>query len=77
MYRDGTCSSVIAQDGTVTRSPCPDAYGKVLGLSDLRAPFAGYLHRGRYLSDLFILRDISLFSPSSCPETSISSHDHR
>ncbi|KAF8918302.1 Xanthine/uracil permease [Mucidula mucida] len=33
MYRDGTCSSVIAQDGTVTRSPCPDAYGKVLGTS--------------------------------------------
>ncbi|KAI0807753.1 xanthine/uracil permease [Fomes fomentarius] len=31
MYRDGTCSSTTAADGTVTRDPCPDAYGKVLG----------------------------------------------
>ncbi|TFK83210.1 xanthine/uracil permease [Polyporus arcularius HHB13444] len=33
MYRDGTCSSSTAADGTVTRDPCPDAYGKVLGTS--------------------------------------------
>ncbi|KAI9069610.1 Xanthine/uracil permease [Trametes sanguinea] len=33
MYRDGTCSSTTAADGTVTRDPCPDAYGKVLGTS--------------------------------------------
>ncbi|KAJ7135080.1 xanthine/uracil permease [Mycena filopes] len=33
MYRDGTCSSTTAPDGTVTRDACPDAYGKVLGTS--------------------------------------------
>ncbi|KAJ2936298.1 hypothetical protein H1R20_g797, partial [Candolleomyces eurysporus] len=33
MYRDGTCPSVTAADGTITRGPCPDAYGKVLGTS--------------------------------------------
>ncbi|KAJ3488512.1 hypothetical protein NLI96_g2792 [Meripilus lineatus] len=33
MYADGTCPSTTAADGTVTRGPCPDAYGKVLGTS--------------------------------------------
>ncbi len=33
MYADGTCPSTTAADGTVTRGPCPDAYGKVLGKS--------------------------------------------
>ncbi|KIK70003.1 hypothetical protein GYMLUDRAFT_534739 [Collybiopsis luxurians FD-317 M1] len=33
MYRDGTCSSTVAADGTTTRNACPDAYGKVLGTS--------------------------------------------
>lgn len=33
MYTDGTCSSTTADDGTVTRLACPDAYGKVLGTS--------------------------------------------
>ncbi|KAJ6545185.1 Xanthine/uracil permease [Mycena capillaripes] len=33
MYRDGTCSSTTAADGSVTRNACPDAYGKVLGTS--------------------------------------------
>ncbi|RPD63283.1 Xanthine/uracil permease [Lentinus tigrinus ALCF2SS1-6] len=33
MYRDGTCSFTTAADGSVTRDPCPDAYGKVLGTS--------------------------------------------
>ncbi|KAK7053508.1 Xanthine/uracil permease [Favolaschia claudopus] len=33
MYNDGTCPSTTAADGTVTRGPCPDAYGKVLGTS--------------------------------------------
>ncbi|KAJ7867443.1 xanthine/uracil permease [Mycena leptocephala] len=33
MYIDGTCPSTTAADGTVTRGPCPDAYGKVLGTS--------------------------------------------
>ncbi|KAJ7666643.1 xanthine/uracil permease [Mycena polygramma] len=33
MYRDGTCTSTTAPDGTVTRDACPDAYGKVLGTS--------------------------------------------
>ena len=31
MYADGTCPSTTAADGTVTRGPCPDAYGMVLG----------------------------------------------
>lgn len=31
MYANGTCPSVTSSDGTVTRSACPDAYGKVLG----------------------------------------------
>ncbi|KAH9949035.1 xanthine/uracil permease [Amylocystis lapponica] len=30
MYADGTCPSTTAADGTVTRGPCPDAYGKML-----------------------------------------------
>lgn len=33
MYADGTCQSTTAADGTVTRLPCPDAYGMVLGRS--------------------------------------------
>ncbi|KAJ7137301.1 permease family-domain-containing protein [Mycena filopes] len=33
MYRDGTCSSTTAPDGTITRDACPDAYGKLLGTS--------------------------------------------
>ncbi|KAF8871389.1 xanthine/uracil permease [Gymnopilus junonius] len=33
MYNDGTCPSTTAADGTVTRGPCPEAYGKVLGTS--------------------------------------------
>ncbi|KAI9056562.1 Xanthine/uracil permease [Trametes sanguinea] len=33
MYADGTCPSTVASDGTVTRGPCPDAYGMVLGTS--------------------------------------------
>ncbi|CDO68690.1 hypothetical protein BN946_scf184652.g17 [Trametes cinnabarina] len=33
MYADGTCPSTVAPDGTVTRGPCPDAYGMVLGTS--------------------------------------------
>ncbi|KAH9850707.1 xanthine/uracil permease [Lenzites betulinus] len=33
MYADGTCPSTTAADGTVTRGPCPDAYGMVLGTS--------------------------------------------
>ncbi|CAL1699870.1 unnamed protein product [Somion occarium] len=33
MYADGTCPMITTADGTVTRGPCPDAYGKVLGTS--------------------------------------------
>ncbi|RDB20052.1 hypothetical protein Hypma_013058 [Hypsizygus marmoreus] len=33
MYKDGTCPSVTSAAGVVTRGPCPDAYGKVLGTS--------------------------------------------
>ncbi|KAJ7089093.1 Xanthine/uracil permease [Mycena epipterygia] len=33
MYNNGTCPSTTAADGTITRGPCPDAYGKVLGTS--------------------------------------------
>ena len=33
MYANGTCPSVTAADGTVTRGACPDAYGMVLGKS--------------------------------------------
>lgn len=33
MYSDGTCPTTVAEDGTVTRGACPDAYGKVLGMS--------------------------------------------
>ncbi|THH14175.1 hypothetical protein EW146_g6129 [Bondarzewia mesenterica] len=33
MYADGTCPTITAADGTTTRGPCPDAYGKVLGTS--------------------------------------------
>ncbi|KAJ7110714.1 xanthine/uracil permease [Mycena crocata] len=33
MYVDGTCPSITAADGTITRGACPDAYGKVLGTS--------------------------------------------
>lgn len=33
MYADGTCPSVTAADGSMTRGACPDAYGMVLGKS--------------------------------------------
>lgn len=33
MYKDGTCLSTTAADGTVTREACPDAFGMVLGTS--------------------------------------------
>ncbi|KAG8219063.1 permease family-domain-containing protein [Butyriboletus roseoflavus] len=33
LYANGTCPSVTAADGTVTRGACPDAYGMVLGTS--------------------------------------------
>jgi uracil-xanthine permease len=33
MYANGTCPSTTAADGTVTRGPCPDAYGMILGTS--------------------------------------------
>ncbi|CAK5272522.1 unnamed protein product [Mycena citricolor] len=33
MYADGTCPSTTAADGTITRGPCPEAYGKLLGTS--------------------------------------------
>ncbi|KAI9467195.1 xanthine/uracil permease [Lactarius psammicola] len=33
MYSDGTCPTITALDGTTSRGPCPDAYGKVLGTS--------------------------------------------
>ncbi|TFK59541.1 xanthine/uracil permease [Pluteus cervinus] len=33
MYNNGTCPSTTAADGTVTRGPCPDAYGLLLGTS--------------------------------------------
>ncbi|KAG2360080.1 permease family-domain-containing protein [Suillus spraguei] len=37
MYANGTCPSTTAADGTITRGPCPDAYGMLLeiGLSFL------------------------------------------
>jgi xanthine/uracil permease len=31
LYADGTCTSTTAADGTVTRDPCPDAYGALIG----------------------------------------------
>ena len=31
LYSNGTCPSTTGEDGTVTRLPCPDAYGYVLG----------------------------------------------
>lgn len=33
MYKDGTCPSTTDADGNVTRGPCPDAYGMLLGTS--------------------------------------------
>ncbi|KAF4619404.1 hypothetical protein D9613_004755 [Agrocybe pediades] len=33
MYRDGTCPSITNADGSISRGPCPDAYGMVLGTS--------------------------------------------
>jgi len=33
MYKDGTCPSTTAADGSIVQGACPDAYGKVLGLS--------------------------------------------
>ncbi|KAJ7206217.1 xanthine/uracil permease [Mycena rebaudengoi] len=48
MYRDGTCSSTVGADGTITRNACPDAYGKVLGAN---------------LVDLFVPRDLHGLHP--------------
>ncbi|KAG1731132.1 xanthine/uracil permease [Suillus lakei] len=33
MYSNGTCPSTTSTDGVVTRGPCPDAYGMLLGTS--------------------------------------------
>ncbi|KAF8602016.1 xanthine/uracil permease [Ceratobasidium sp. AG-I] len=33
LYKNGTCPSITAADGTVSRGPCPDAYGMLLGTS--------------------------------------------
>ncbi|EJD01748.1 xanthine/uracil permease [Fomitiporia mediterranea MF3/22] len=33
LYNNGTCTSTTAADGTITRDPCPDAYGMLLGTS--------------------------------------------
>ncbi|TFY75052.1 hypothetical protein EWM64_g8959 [Hericium alpestre] len=33
MYKDGSCPMVTGADGSTTRGPCPEAYGKVLGTS--------------------------------------------
>ncbi|KAG8698460.1 hypothetical protein FRC08_005908 [Ceratobasidium sp. 394] len=33
LYKNGKCPSTTAADGTVTRGPCPDAYGMLLGTS--------------------------------------------
>ncbi|KAF9263278.1 xanthine/uracil permease [Marasmius fiardii PR-910] len=33
MYANGTCPTITAADGIITRGPCPDAYGMVLGTS--------------------------------------------
>ncbi|KAH7922562.1 Xanthine/uracil permease [Leucogyrophana mollusca] len=33
MYSNGTCPSITGADGVITRGPCPDAYGMVLGTS--------------------------------------------
>ena len=38
MYRDGTCPSTTAADGTVTQGPCPDAYGHSLQTDPPRPP---------------------------------------
>lgn len=35
LYADGTCPSTTNPDGTITRGPCPDAYGMLLGTSML------------------------------------------
>ncbi|KAF8736112.1 Purine permease, partial [Rhizoctonia solani] len=32
LYANGTCPTTTAADGTVTRGPCPDAYGMLLGM---------------------------------------------
>lgn len=42
MYRDETCTSTTAADGTVTRNACPDAYGKLLGLYSLQSAIVSY-----------------------------------
>ena len=31
LYSNGKCPSTTGEDGTVTRLPCPDAYGYLLG----------------------------------------------
>ena len=31
LYSNGTCPSTIGEDGAVTRLPCPDAYGYLIG----------------------------------------------
>ena len=32
LYSNGTCPSTIGGDGAVTRLPCPDAYGYLIGI---------------------------------------------
>jgi hypothetical protein len=66
MYIDGTCPSTTAADGTVTRGPCPDAYGKVLGAHNL----LNLILRPtvfRHISHLLLTRNWDVFCTITSP----------
>ncbi|KZT35706.1 Xanthine/uracil permease [Sistotremastrum suecicum HHB10207 ss-3] len=54
MYANGTCTSTTAADGTITRDPCPDAYGMLLGTSLI----CSFLEMGMSFVPVRILRRI-------------------
>lgn len=69
MYANGTCPSVTAADGTVTRGACPDAYGMVLGKSttDIRSDRSTHsrANASRNVVNMFIPRNGVIIYPTA------------
>ena len=76
MYNDGTCSSTTAADGTVTRDPCPDAYGMVLGEQHPPTRLGHCVMSCRNLHGLRVLGNLHVVRPRSSPEADFPTHGY-
>jgi hypothetical protein len=79
MYKDGTCPSTVSAAGVVTRGPCPDAYGKVLGMCSqvplLAIPDIHIILRN--VVNMLLPRNIHVIHPYSHATTCFPAHRHR